>query len=153
MRYGSERTPWGRLWVALGAEGVVAVALGSEPVGKLAEEVRRRHPVRLVHDPEAVAAVLEELEVYLRGARRTLAFEPDYGGALAVSHARLPGDAPRALRRARRLRRDRRRVASARYAHAVGTALAKNPFRLLVPDHRVIVESGGEAGGFRFGRG
>jgi len=29
VHYGSRRTAWGRVWVALGDEGVLAVALGA----------------------------------------------------------------------------------------------------------------------------
>ena len=42
VHYGARRTAWGRIWVALGEDGVLAVALGSDPVGKLSEDVRAR---------------------------------------------------------------------------------------------------------------
>ncbi len=152
VRYGSTRTPWGRLWAADGDDGVVAVALGAEPVGKLAEEVRRRHQVRLVHDPDAVAPLLEELATYLAGARRTLSWEPDYAG-LSPFRRRVYEETRRLPYGARVPYAEiARRVKSKHHAHAVGMALSQNPFRLLVPDHRVV-ESGGAPGGFRFGRG
>jgi O-6-methylguanine DNA methyltransferase len=152
VRYGSARTPWGRLWAALGDDGVVAVALGSDPVGKLAEEVRRRHPVRLVHDPDALAPLLEDLASFLAGGKRTLPWQPDYAG-LSAFRTRVYEETRRLPYGARVAYAEiARRVSTPRHAHAVGTVLAKNPFRLLVPDHRVV-ESGGAPGGFRFGRG
>jgi O-6-methylguanine DNA methyltransferase len=152
VRYGTARTPWGRLWAAMGDAGVVAVAFGGEPVGKIAEEVRSRHPSRLVHDPAAVANLLEDLTNFLAGGRRTLDWEPDYTGLTPFRRhvyeetRRLPYGSRIAYAELAR------RVSSPRHAHAVGTALAKNPFRLLVPDHRVV-ETGGAPGGYRFGRG
>jgi O-6-methylguanine DNA methyltransferase len=152
VSYGSARTPWGRLWAAMGEAGVVAVALGAEPVGKIAEEVRSRHPARLVHDPDAVAPLLEDLATFLAGGRRTLDWEPDYAGL--TPFRRQVYEETRRLPYGTRIAYVElaRRVSSPRHAHAVGTALAKNPFRLLVPDHRVV-EAGGAPGGYRFGRG
>jgi O-6-methylguanine DNA methyltransferase len=153
VHYGSRRTAWGRVWVALGDDGVLAVALGSEPVGKLSEELRARKPSHLAHDPGAVEGLLDDLERFLAGKNPKLArwtIDPTglsefrqkvYEAARAVPYGTRVAYRDLALR-----------VASARHAHAVGAALADNPFRLLVPDHRVILARG-QAGDSRLGRG
>jgi O-6-methylguanine DNA methyltransferase len=153
VHYGSRKTAWGRVWVALGDDGVLAVALGSDPVGKLSEELRARKPSRLAHDPGAVEGLLDDLERYLAGRNPKLArWAIDPAG---LSEFRLKVyDATRAVPYGTRIAyRDlAARIASSRHAHAVGAALATNPFRLLVPDHRVILARG-QAGDSRLGRG
>ncbi len=152
VHYGARRTAWGRIWVALGEDGVLAVALGSDPVGKLSEDVRARRPSRLAHDPSAVEELLDDLSAYLAGRNPDLArWKVDPSGL--SDFRRKVYEAARAVPYGRRVAyKDlAKRVASPRHAHAVGTALATNPFRLLVPDHRVILARG-EAGQSRLGR-
>lgn len=153
VSYGAVRTPWGRLWCAHGGGGVVAVALGGDPVGKLAEEVESRHPGRLVHDPRAVSKLLDALLDFLMGRSESLdEWIPDTTG-LTPFRARVY-EATRRLPYGRRVAyRDlAKHLGGARLAHAVGAALARNPYRLVVPDHRVVL-AGGEPGGYRAGRG
>jgi O-6-methylguanine DNA methyltransferase len=153
VHYGARRTPWGRVWVALGDDGVLAVALGPDPVGKLSEDVRARREVRLAHDPAAVAELLDDLTAYLAGRNPDLSHWKIDATGLS-DFRRKVYEAARAVPYGRRVayRDIAKKVATARHAHAVGTALATNPFRLLVPDHRVILARG-EAGTSRLGRG
>jgi methylated-DNA-[protein]-cysteine S-methyltransferase len=151
--YGARKTAWGRVWVALGEDGVLAVALGPDPVGKLSEDVRARRDVRLAHDPAAVEDLLDDLGAYLAGRNPSLArWKIDASGL--SDFRRKVYEAARAVPYGRRVayRDVARKIASPRHAHAVGTALATNPFRLLVPDHRVILARG-QAGDSRLGRG
>lgn len=153
VQYGARRTPWGRIWVALGEDGVLAVALGPDPVGKLSEDVRARRESRLVHDPAAVSGLLDDLAAYLAGERPKLSrwrIDPTglsdfrrkvYEAARAVPYGRFV-----AYKEVAGL------IATPHHAHAVRSALQSNPFRLLVPDHRVILARG-EAGSARRGRG
>ena len=153
VHYGARKTAWGRIWVALGDEGVLAVALGTEPVGKLSEDVRARKDSRLAHDLEEVTPLLDDLVDYLAGRKQDLSrWRLDPSG---LSEFRKDVyDAARAVPYGRRVAyRDlAKKVATPRHAHAVGNALATNPFRLLVPDHRVILARGA-AGHSRLGRG
>src|SRR5205823_10899070 len=87
VHYGALRTSWGRVWAALGPDGVVRVALGPEPVGKLVEEVRTRHPARLVHDLARVEPLLDDLGDFLDGRRHELDWPSDYGGLGAFARA------------------------------------------------------------------
>jgi methylated-DNA-[protein]-cysteine S-methyltransferase len=144
VHYGSRRTAFGRLWAALGDDGVLLVAIGGAPVGTLAGDVRRRKDVRLLHAPEGVSKLLDDLEGYLSGRRVALArWTLDPAG---MSPFRMEVYA------ATRAVPYGTRVAGPRHAHAVGAALAANPFRLLVPDHRVILARGA-TGESRLGRG
>ncbi len=140
VHYGARRTAWGRVWVALGEDGVLAVVLGADPVGKLSEDVRTRRAVRLAHDLGASKGLLDDLERYLAGRNPKLArWAIDPAGLSEFRQAVY--EAARAIPYGTRIpyKELARRIASPRHAHAVGTALASNPFRLLVPDHRVIL--------------
>jgi O-6-methylguanine DNA methyltransferase len=153
VHYGARRTAWGRIWVALGEDGVLAVALGGEPVGKLSEDVRARKDVRLAHDLGEVEPLLDDLTAYLAGKDVDLKrWQLDPAGL--SEFRRNVYEAARAVPYGRRIAyRDlAKKVASPRHAHAVGNALAANPFRLLVPDHRVILARGA-TGQSRLGRG
>ena len=153
VHYGARKTAWGRIWVALGDDGVVAVALGTEPVGKLSEDVRARKESRLAHDLEEVTPLLDDLVDYLAGRKQDLSrWKLDTAGL--SDFRRGVYEAARAVPYGRRVAyRDlAKKVATPRHAHAVGSALATNPFRLLVPDHRVILARGA-AGQSRLGRG
>jgi len=153
VRYGSRKTAFGRLWVAMSDAGVVLVALGAAPVGNLAAEVRKRKDAQLAHDPAGVAKLLDDLEATLDGRNVSLARWPldpeglsDFRRRVYAAAREVPYGA-RASYRALAAQ-----VASPRHAHAVGAAMAANPFRILVPDHRVILAKGG-AGESRLGRG
>jgi len=153
VHYGSRRTAFGRLWVALGDEGVLLVALGSAPVGNLSAEVTRRKDVRLSHAPDGVARLLDDLDAYLAGTKRSLArwkLDPAGLSPFRLDVYAATREVPYGTRVS--YRTIAAQVAGPRHAHAVGAALAANPFRLLVPDHRVIL-SHGEAGESRLGRG
>ncbi len=153
VSYGAVRTPWGRLWAARSDAGVVAVALGALPVGRLSEDVRARHPGRLVHDPRAVAPLLDDLVAFLMGRASSLDVWTLDGTGLSAFRKRVY-EATRRVPYGRRVAyRDlAARVGSPRLAHAVGAALARNPYRLVVPDHRVVLARG-DAGGYGAGRG
>ena len=153
VHYGARRTSWGRIWVALGEDGVLAVALGSEPVGTLSEDVRARKDSRLAHDLAEVTPLLDDLTAYLAGKRVDLSkWKLDTAG-LSDFRAQVY-EAARAVPYGRRVAyRDlAKTIATPKHAHAVGNALASNPFRLLVPDHRVILARGA-TGQSRLGRG
>jgi O-6-methylguanine DNA methyltransferase len=153
VRYGSRQTALGRVWVAVSEEGVVLVAVGGAPVGQLAAEVKKRKAAQLVHDPAGVAKLLDDLEATLDGRAVSLArYKLDPSG-LSDFRRRVYAaarDVPYGARASYRALAAQ--VASPRHAHAVGAAMAANPFRLLVPDHRVILARGA-TGESRLGRG
>ena len=153
VHYGARRTAWGRIWVALGDDGVLAVALGSDPVGKLSEDVRARKDCRLAHDPAAVEELLDDLERQLAGRDARLGRWPIDPAGLSEFRQKVYA-AARAIPYGTRVSyKDlARKVLTVRHAHAVGAALADNPFRLLVPDHRVILARGA-TGESKLGRG
>ena len=96
---------------------------------------------------------LDDLTAYLSGKKVDLSrWKLDTAG-LSEFRAQVY-EAARAVPYGRRIAyRDlARKIATPRHAHAVGNALATNPFRLLVPDHRVILARGA-TGQSRLGRG
>ena len=112
--------------------------------------MRRRFPGRARGDAAARRAAGARRH---RGAARRSAERPRRRGArhgrrAAVPPPRLRGRA-RASRRARRCRTATSRRSSARpgSARAVGQALGRNPFAIVVPCHRVLA-AGGKIGGF-----
>lgn len=115
--------------------------------------MRARRESRLAHDLEEVTPLLDDLVDYLAGHKQDLSrWKLDPSGL--SDFRRDVYEAARAVPYGRRIAyRDlAKKVATPRHAHAVGNALASNPFRLLVPDHRVILARGG-TGESRLGRG
>ena len=142
-------TPLGLCGIAWGASGVLAIQL-PEPTP---EAVRARLFLRSGDLPEAappraIREAIQKVKRHLEGEAQDFAkVELDTTG-LAPFHARVY-EAARAIPsgRTRTYGELARALGSPGAARAVGQALAKNPFPVIVPCHRVLA-SGGRAGGF-----
>jgi len=138
-------TPLGPLWIAVGAQGLVAIEYESSEESLRAYLAKLGgHPVRA---SQPVAAAVEQVRLYLLGETRAVDLPVD------LSH--LTPFQRRVLEEARRVPRGQVRT----YAHiansignpkavrAVGQALRRNPIPIVVPCHR-IVASDGTLGGY-----
>jgi methylated-DNA-[protein]-cysteine S-methyltransferase len=138
-------TALGRCAIAWSAGGVVAVALP----GVAAARVRRRAPgAPAAAPPPPIDAVVAALCALLRGEPRDLGAAPldlagiapferrVYAAARAIPHGATATYGELAAR-----------LGAPGEARAVGAALARNPFPLIVPCHRVTA-AGGRLGGF-----
>ncbi len=143
-----ERTPIGRVIVAVSPRGVCFVGMGraASPA-----EVRRRFPgARVRRDRARAAAAREELREYFAGTRRAFTVRVDWQVVPSTFHrrvlqacARIPAGATRTYGELARA------VDAPGAARAVGAAMASNPVPIIVPCHRVRAATG--LGGFTGG--
>jgi methylated-DNA-[protein]-cysteine S-methyltransferase len=147
-------TAIGRCGIAWGADGVVAVQLPEKSEGAARARLRRRVPeAQEAPPPPEVQGAVDGISALLRG-------EPSDLSSVALDMERVPPFHRRVYQAARAIPRG----ATASYgeiaaklgapgeARAVGQALARNPFAIVVPCHRVVA-AGGKLGGFSASEG
>ena len=142
-------TPIGRCAVAWGARGIVGLQL---PEGRdaatRARLVQRFPGVREAAPPRAVRNTVDGVRALLRGETIDLAKVPLDMGAVPAFHRRVY-EAARTIPPGTTLSYGEvaARAGAPGAARAVGQALGRNPFAIVVPCHRVVA-AGGKAGGF-----
>lgn len=128
-------SPLGPLTIAAGARGVTSIAFPG----------RGRRPDQSRRDPDAVGAVVAQLEEYFAGRRRTFDLPLDLAGnelqlnvwgelleipyGTTVSYSELA-----------------RRIGRPDIARAVGACVGQTPVPIVVPCHRVIGKDGSLTG-------
>ncbi len=143
-----ERTPVGRVMVAVSDRGVCHVGMGRSAS---VAELRRRFPgARVRRDRARTAAAREQLREYFAGTRRVFtvpvdwrAVESPFRRRVLQACARVPAGATVTYGELARA------VGSPGAARAVGGAMATNPVPIIVPCHRVCATTG--LGGFTGG--
>ena len=147
-------TAIGRCGIAWGARGIVAVQLPERSLGAARARLQRRVPgAREASPPPDVQRAVDGVATLLRG-------EPSDLSSGALDMERVPPFHRQVYQAARGIPRG----ATATYgeiaaklgapgeARAVGQALARNPFAIVVPCHRVVA-AGGKLGGFSASEG
>lgn len=148
-RRSEEREAWYRTGFGWGVfryrgAGITEVRLPRRGVSPPAGARRARHPA-------TVRRMLADLEAYFRGEERAVVL----GAGGRLDWTGVPSFERRVYEVVRRIPpgstmsyRDVARAAGRQKAHrAVGNAMARNPFPVLVPCHRVVRSDGG-IGGF-----
>jgi methylated-DNA-[protein]-cysteine S-methyltransferase len=142
-------TALGRCGIAWGARGVLAVQLPERSDDATRARLLRRAPAaREAPPPDLVRAAVAAIAGLLRG-------EPHDLTVVALDLAGVPDFDARVYRAARGIPAGETRTYGALAAalgapgaaRDVGRALARNPFALVVPCHRVVA-AGGRPGGF-----
>src|SRR5688572_2629213 len=130
-------TAIGRCGVAWGARGILAVQLPERRAGAARARLLRQVPgAREARPPRAVAGALDAIAALLRG-------EPAELDAVPLDMERVPPFPRRVYEAARAIPRGETRTYGALAAQlgapgrarAVGQALGKNPFAIVVPCH------------------
>jgi methylated-DNA-[protein]-cysteine S-methyltransferase len=142
-------TPIGWCGLAWGRRGVVGVQLPEGGDRATRAHLTERFPdAREARPPAAIQRVRDAIVALLRGEARDLS-------AVALDMAGLPPFHRRVYRAARKIPRGATlsygelaaRAGARRAARAVGQAMRRNPFPIVVPCHRVLA-SGGRLGGY-----
>lgn len=138
---GSGRTPLGIFWVAMSENGLAAVEWDDQKADfdrYLSKRLKR--PV--LADPARAAPALQELDEYLRGARKAFSIPIDWSllrpfqrEVLKLVHAIPRGETRTYSEIAHQMGRPRA-------ARAVGCANATNPMPIVIPCHRLIGADG-----------
>ena len=142
-------TAVGRCAITWGPLGILAVQLpeGREPETRA--RVLRLHPTALeTPPPAAIAQAVQAISAVLRGEHEDLSALPLDMAALPDFHRRVY-DVARTIGPGQTLSYGEiaDRLGSRGLSRAVGQALGRNPFLIVVPCHRVLA-AGGRVGGF-----
>jgi methylated-DNA-[protein]-cysteine S-methyltransferase len=142
-------TALGRCAIAWGPDGIVGLRLPERDDDTMRARMRRRHPEALEEnappDVERVVADIQRLLAGeggdLSGVSLDMTGVPDFDRRVyAEARAIAPGET-------RTYGEIAARLGDPGLARAVGQALGRNPFVIIVPCHRVLA-AGGNAGGF-----
>lgn len=142
-------TAVGRVAIAWNEVGVVCVGLPDESDVQAIERVRAiAGPAEPSDPPPEIAEAIRNLRAHLAGERASLA-------EIRLDMSRVPAFRRRIYEASRLLASGETttygelaaRVGSPGGARAVGQAMAKNPFPIVVPCHRVLA-AGNKPGGF-----
>jgi methylated-DNA-[protein]-cysteine S-methyltransferase len=142
-------TPIGRCAMAWGPGGILALNLPEETPAETAERVRLRAPgASEALPPPEVQLVIEAVVGQLSGKELDLGWVRLDMEGLPLFHRRVY-EVARAIPAGRTLTYGEvaRQMGAPRAARAVGQALGRNPFPVVVPCHRVVAAGGG-LGGF-----
>jgi methylated-DNA-[protein]-cysteine S-methyltransferase len=142
-------TAIGRCGLAWSARGVMGVQLPEADAAKTRDRLLQRFPEALEAKPEAEVKRAEDaIVLLLRGEPSDLSAIPLDMNSVPPFHRRVY-DAARKLRYGTTATYGSlaEQIGAQGAARAVGQALARNPFALIVPCHRVVA-SNGKMGGF-----
>jgi methylated-DNA-[protein]-cysteine S-methyltransferase len=149
LAYTLFRTSIGACGIAWGTRGIVAVQLPEATESATLARLLRAHCAAVVHRPaQAIQRTIDDIVALLAGQPRDLRHAgldlaqvpPFHQCVYAVVRNIMPGQT-RSYGEVAALCGDRRA------ARAVGQAMARNPFPIIVPCHRVLA-AGGKSGGF-----
>jgi|SRR5215467_2750725 len=142
-------TALGRCGVAWNDRGIAQVQLPERDDGATSKRITKRLPsARRETPPADVRAAIELIRAHLSGKTQDL-------GDISLDTSGLSAFDARVYRAARAVPAGRtvtygelaRQIGSAGAARAVGVALGRNPFAIVVPCHRVVAANG-RPGGF-----
>ena len=142
-------TSIGRCAIVWGTAGIVGVTLPERGDRAMHARIQRRHPAAVEQRaPSDVAAAVDDIRRLLSGEDRDLSW-------IALDMNNVPEFDRRVYTEARSIRRGETvtygeiagRLGGPGLARAVGQALGRNPFAIVVPCHRVLA-AGGKPGGF-----
>jgi methylated-DNA-[protein]-cysteine S-methyltransferase len=129
-------TAIGRCGISWGPRGVVGVQLPEKTEGMTRARIMRHYPhADEVEPPKAITRGIADIQALLVGEKKTLR-------AITLDLSRVPAFNARVYETARAIAPGTTRtygeIARASGARAVGQALSRNPFAIVVPCHRVV---------------
>jgi methylated-DNA-[protein]-cysteine S-methyltransferase len=142
-------TAIGRCAVAWGPQGIVGLKLPERNDGAMRARMRTHHPeAQEAAAPPEVEAVVKDIQRLLSGEDRDLK-------SVALDMTRVPDFDRRVYTETRSIPPGETltygeiatRLGDPGLSRAVGQALGRNPFAIIVPCHRVLA-AGGKSGGF-----
>ena len=136
-----EDSPIGSIFIAIGDKGVVAIDIGVTEV-KFVTRLEKKFKRQVIHSPEKIAGVIEQLQEYFKGGRSSFKLDlylddlSPFQQRVLLATLKIPrGQVTTYGEMARRL-------GKVQWARAVGQALARNPIPIVIPCHRVLAADG-----------
>jgi methylated-DNA-[protein]-cysteine S-methyltransferase len=147
-------TAVGTCGIAWGDRGIAGTQLPEPDVGATRARLRQRFPnATETEPPPAIGATIDRIVALLRGERVDLATVavdmaaiPDFEREVYIAAREIPAGATKTYGEIAK------RIGLPERAREVGVALARNPFAIVVPCHRVVAANG-KTGGFSAGGG
>jgi len=147
-------TAVGTCGIAWAEQGIAGTQLPEETVTATRARLQQRFPNATESEPTpAIAATIANIVSLLRGARVDLsnvpvdmAAVPEFEREVYVAAREIPAGATKTYGEIAK------RIGQPAAAREVGVALARNPFAIVVPCHRVVAANG-KSGGFSAGGG
>ena len=135
-------TPLGLIWMAVDADGLVAVDTHADEAAFRAA-LQTRHRAVVVYDKDGTRRACEQVRAYLQGERQH--FDLPINWAVMTPFQRKVLQATYAIPRGETRTYGQIAVAvgNPRAARAVGRAEATNPMPIVIPCHRVLASDGG----------
>lgn len=147
----STDTPLGRVWIAAGDLGLVAVQIGGQE-NYFTQRLAARHKVALIFSNDRAESLILQIDAYLQGKQKYFdtaihwaVMSPFQQAVLRVVHGIPYGET-------RSYGQIAKQIGMPGAARAVGRANATNPMPLVIPCHRVI-GSDGNLRGYGSGEG
>lgn len=138
--YALFETAIGRCGLTWGPRGVLGVQLPEKTTDATRTRLLRHHPTAdEIEPPKPIAHAIADIQALLRGERKTLR-------TIQLDMTRVPAFHARVYETARAIAPGQTRtygeiaraIGDADGARAVGQALSRNPFAIVVPCHRVV---------------
>ena len=141
-------TPLGRCGLAWSERGVARIQLPEASDAKAVRRLAMNDDLTMAEPPPAVARAIEQNRRHLQGDRQDFRDVPLDTSGVADFHRRVY-QAARKVSAGRTISYGElaERIGAPGAARAVGQALGRNPFAIIVPCHRVLAAKG-RAGGF-----
>lgn len=147
IRYTCFATPFGWCGLIKGTAGLLKILLPELEKTSVEDKIHSQYPLFSVYAPEDFLPEQEALCLYFAGGDLVFPFILDFAGATAFQRAVWNAIKKIPYGQIRTYQWVSKRIKHPHSMRAVGNALGRNPFPLVIPCHRVIREDG-MLGGF-----
>lgn len=151
IRYAVFRTAFGWCGLVRGQGGLRRIFLPEAKKKPLKERIKKEYP-GCCFAPEGLGREIEGIKGYFAGSRETFSLVLDFSGATGFQRRVWAETAKIPYGKTMTYGEVAERIGNKKAFRAVGTALAKNPFPVVIPCHRVV-KAGGMPGGFSAAEG
>ncbi len=147
IRYTCFDTPFGWCGLIKGSAGLLRILLPEPQKDSVLDKMRSLYPLFSVYQPEDFLPEQKALGSYFSGGRLHFPFPLDFTGATPFQIEVWKAVKNIPYGQVRTYQWVAATIRHPRAMRAVGNALGKNPFPVVIPCHRIIREDGG-LGGF-----
>ena len=133
--------PLGTVWAAMRDQKLIALQIGGDADG-FSQMLAKQYGSKLTHSKEHISSLMQQIEAYLLGKRKTFEIQIDWTVMSAFQTKVLQAVYAIPYGETRSYGQIAGQVGMPKAARAVGRANATNPIPLIIPCHRVIGADG-----------
>jgi len=149
--YAVFKTGFGWCGLVRNETGLKRIILPEQKKARVVKGIKELYPDCFA-DPEAFSREIEGMKAYFAGCSRKLLFRLDYSGATDFQRRVWSATAEIPYGRTLTYGDIAQKIGNRKAFRAVGNALGKNPFPVVIPCHRVVKRDG-TPGGFTAAEG